>query len=125
MSPPLFYSHLLSTILHFAKSTPLHYCPLPSPPLLSPPFPSTPLPSTTVPSLPLHSTPLHYCPFPSLTGGNGADPDNLLALAVIAARERATLGEISLALEAEWGRHVATTQVVQGTVHQCLKCLII
>ena len=47
-------------------------------------------------------------------GGNGAHPDNLLALAVIAARERASLGEISLALEAEWGRHVATTQVVQG-----------
>ena len=50
---------------------------------------------------------------PSL-GGNGASPDNLLALAVIAARERASLGEISFALETEWGRHVATTQVVQG-----------
>ena len=47
-------------------------------------------------------------------GGNGASPDNLLALAVIAARERASLGEISFALETEWGRHVATTQVVQG-----------
>ena len=42
-------------------------------------------------------------------GGNGASPDNLLALAVIAARERASLGEISFALETEWGRHVATT----------------
>ena len=61
-----------------------------------------------------------YSPFLSpyvTTGGNGADPDNLLALAVIAARERATLGEISFALEAEWGRHVATTQVVQGTLY--------
>ena len=52
---------------------------------------------------------------PSL-GGNGASPDNLLALAVIAARERASLGEISFALETEWGRHVATTQVVQGEI---------
>ena len=50
-------------------------------------------------------------------GGNGADPDNLLALAVIAARARASLGEISMALEAEWGRHVATTQVVQGHIY--------
>ena len=50
------------------------------------------------------------------SGGNGASPDNLLALAVIAARERASLGEISFALETEWGRHVATTQVVQGEI---------
>ena len=50
-------------------------------------------------------------------GGNGADPDNLLALAVIAARARASLGEISMNLETEWGRHVATTQVVQGHDH--------
>jgi methylmalonyl-CoA mutase len=39
---------------------------------------------------------------------------NLLKLAVEAARERATLGEISAALESVWGRHVASTQVVQG-----------
>jgi len=29
----------------------------------------------------------------------------------VAARARATLGEISLALEQAWGRHVASTQV--------------
>lgn len=40
--------------------------------------------------------------------------NNLLKLAVEAARERATLGEISSALEVVWGRHVASTQVVQG-----------
>lgn len=39
---------------------------------------------------------------------------NLLRLAVEAARCRATLGEISSALESVWGRHVASTQVVQG-----------
>eukprot|EP01036_Dinobryon_divergens_P027104 gene27104-35822_t len=39
---------------------------------------------------------------------------NLLQLAVNAARVRATLGEISSALEVVWGRHVASTQVVQG-----------
>jgi hypothetical protein len=39
---------------------------------------------------------------------------NLLKLAVEAARARATLGEISLALEQVWGRHVASSQVVQG-----------
>ena len=46
--------------------------------------------------------------------GGGRGRANLLGLAVAAARARATLGEISLALENEWGRHVATTQVVQG-----------
>lgn len=38
----------------------------------------------------------------------------MLKLAVEAARARATLGEISFALEAKWGRHVASSQVVQG-----------
>jgi methylmalonyl-CoA mutase len=37
-----------------------------------------------------------------------------LQLAIDAARERATLGEISTALENVYGRHQATTQVVQG-----------
>jgi methylmalonyl-CoA mutase len=40
--------------------------------------------------------------------------ENLLALSVHAARERATLGEISYALEVVWGRHSPSTQVVQG-----------
>ncbi len=39
---------------------------------------------------------------------------NLLALAIDAARARATVGEISLALEQVWGRHQAPTQVVRG-----------
>jgi methylmalonyl-CoA mutase len=43
---------------------------------------------------------------------------NLLALAVDAARVRATLGEISDALEAVWGRHQATTRTVQGVYQQ-------
>ena len=39
---------------------------------------------------------------------------NLLALAVEAARARATTGEISLALEKAWGRHQAVAQTVSG-----------
>jgi len=44
----------------------------------------------------------------------GDDPQNLLHLAVEAARARCTLGEISMALESVWGRHVPSTAVVQG-----------
>ncbi|WP_426059612.1 methylmalonyl-CoA mutase [Hymenobacter sp. B1770] len=43
---------------------------------------------------------------------------NLLALAVTAARARATLGEISDALEAMYGRHQATTRTVSGVYSQ-------
>jgi methylmalonyl-CoA mutase len=39
---------------------------------------------------------------------------NLLALAVEAAKERATLGEISDALEKVWGRHKAVIRSIQG-----------
>ncbi|MBU1325763.1 MAG: methylmalonyl-CoA mutase [Alphaproteobacteria bacterium] len=39
---------------------------------------------------------------------------NLLALAIEAARAKATVGEISDALEAAFGRHVATVQTVSG-----------
>jgi len=39
---------------------------------------------------------------------------NLLELAVDAARERATVGEISTALETVWGRHVAEVRTVSG-----------
>ena len=39
---------------------------------------------------------------------------NLLALAVEAARVKATVGEISTALERSFGRHVATSDVVSG-----------
>ena len=40
---------------------------------------------------------------------------NLLELAIQAARHRATLGEISQAMEKEFGRHKATTNLIQGT----------
>jgi methylmalonyl-CoA mutase len=46
--------------------------------------------------------------------GPGQHPMNLLKLSVEAARARATLGEISSALEQAWGRHTPSTQVVQG-----------
>ncbi|MDB5269735.1 MAG: methylmalonyl-CoA mutase [Hymenobacter sp.] len=46
------------------------------------------------------------------------DAHNLLALAVTAARARATLGEISDALEAQFGRHQATTRTVAGVYSQ-------
>ena len=39
---------------------------------------------------------------------------NLLELSVVASRARATVGEISDALEAVWGRYRATTQTVSG-----------
>ncbi len=39
---------------------------------------------------------------------------NLLALAVDAARARATVGEISGALEQVWGRHVADVRTIEG-----------
>ena len=43
---------------------------------------------------------------------------NLLALAVEAARAKATVGEISGALEAEWGRHQAEIQAISGVYKQ-------
>ncbi len=39
---------------------------------------------------------------------------NLLEAAVIAARQGATVGEMSLALEKAWGRHQATPELVKG-----------
>ncbi len=41
-------------------------------------------------------------------------PGNLLELAIAAARSRATLGEISLTLEQEFGRFSATTRTISG-----------
>ena len=49
---------------------------------------------------------------------NGLLVQNLLALAVTAARARATLGEISDALEAQYGRHQATMRTVSGVYSQ-------
>jgi methylmalonyl-CoA mutase len=46
---------------------------------------------------------------------------NLLELAVIAARSRATLGEISSALELEFGRHKAEIQSISGVYSREMK----
>lgn len=46
---------------------------------------------------------------------------NLLALAVDAARARATVGEISDALETEWGRHKATQRSISGVYSSAYK----
>jgi len=50
----------------------------------------------------------------TLTAAAKSGEGNLLELAVDAARRRATVGEISDALEAVWGRHKASTQSVSG-----------
>jgi len=49
-----------------------------------------------------------------LTDSAAEGDGNLLELAVDAARSRATLGEISMALEKRWGRYVATTRAISG-----------
>ena len=46
---------------------------------------------------------------------------NLLAAAVEAARERATLGEISDAMERAFGRYVPTTRSVSGVYSKAIK----
>jgi len=46
---------------------------------------------------------------------------NLLELAVEAARKRATLGEISMAMEKVFGRYVASSQTVSGVYAQTVK----
>lgn len=50
----------------------------------------------------------------ALTEAAGSGEGNLLALSIEAARARATLGEISAALEKVWGRHKALIQSVSG-----------
>ncbi len=47
-------------------------------------------------------------------GQASGDPNNLLHLAIQAMRARATVGEVSDALEKAWGRHRADTQKVTG-----------
>jgi methylmalonyl-CoA mutase len=49
----------------------------------------------------------------ALTAG-ARGTDNLLALAIAAARARATVGEISAAMEVVFGRHQAHVQTIQG-----------
>lgn len=50
----------------------------------------------------------------ALTTSAETGEGNLLALAVDAARARATVGEISMALEKVWGRHVAEVKAISG-----------
>jgi len=50
----------------------------------------------------------------ALTNSARTGEGNLLALGVEAARAKATVGEISDALEKVWGRHVAETKTVSG-----------
>ncbi|MAL08516.1 MAG: methylmalonyl-CoA mutase [Maricaulis sp.] len=50
----------------------------------------------------------------ALTQAAGSGQGNLLALAVDAARARATVGEISYALEKVWGRHKAEIRTLKG-----------
>tara|TARA_B100000927_G_scaffold278474_1_gene261167 strand:- start:13 stop:3027 length:3015 start_codon:yes stop_codon:yes gene_type:complete len=47
--------------------------------------------------------------------------ENLLELAVLAAEERATLGEISQALEKSFGRYVAKNQTLKGVYKMAIK----
>ncbi|WP_299101369.1 methylmalonyl-CoA mutase [uncultured Winogradskyella sp.] len=56
-----------------------------------------------------------------LTESAKSQNNNLLALAVIAARNRATLGEISDALEAEFGRHKAQIKSFSGVYSKEIK----
>jgi len=57
----------------------------------------------------------------NLTKAAKTGAENLLALAVEAARERATLGEISDALEAEFGRHKADIKSFTGVYSKEIK----
>jgi methylmalonyl-CoA mutase len=50
----------------------------------------------------------------ALTDAAKTGRGNLLVLAIDAARARATVGEISDALEKEWGRHKAETRTISG-----------
>jgi len=50
----------------------------------------------------------------ALTAAAETGTGNLLALAIDAAREKATVGEISDALEKVYGRHVATIRTIEG-----------
>lgn len=52
---------------------------------------------------------------------DGDHPQNLLKLAIDAARLRCTLGEISDALEEHWGRYIPSSKVVQGAYRQEFK----
>jgi len=50
----------------------------------------------------------------ALSASAASGEGNLLALAVEAARAKATVGEISMALEKVWGRHTAEIKAISG-----------
>jgi len=54
----------------------------------------------------------------AITQSASSGEGNLLALAVDAARARASLGEISLAMEKVWGRHTAVIRTISGVYSQ-------
>ncbi len=54
----------------------------------------------------------------ALTNAAAAKQGNLLALAIDAARDKATVGEISDALEAVYGRHAATIRTISGVYRE-------
>ena len=57
----------------------------------------------------------------NLTNAAKSGEENLLGLAVIAAKKRATLGEISDALEVVFGRHKAVTKTISGVYSKEIK----
>ena len=57
----------------------------------------------------------------ALTAAAASGKENLLALAVVAAKERATLGEISDALEEVYGRHKAAIKSFSGVYSKEIK----
>lgn len=50
-----------------------------------------------------------------------SDDENLLALSIEAARRRATVGEISTAMERAFGRHTATIRAIEGVYRREMK----
>jgi methylmalonyl-CoA mutase len=56
-----------------------------------------------------------------LTEAAASGKGNLLELAIVAARARATVGEISDALEKEWGRYRAVTRTIAGVYSSAYK----
>lgn len=57
----------------------------------------------------------------TLTEAAKTGEGNILELAVEATRRRATVGEISIALELAWGRHKATNQTISGVYESVYK----
>ncbi len=57
----------------------------------------------------------------ALTDAAKSGEGNILALAVEATRKRASVGEISTALEVAWGRHTANNQTISGVYESVYK----